>query len=110
MQSGNIELLFPSKAIELLSTIRGEEWEKLVNRLDDLEPNDPDRIAFVLMMVRISGCTSCQADSFRAMRGCLLCSSTTMKRYKGSDHALVELFKEAKKDVLNYLKEDKYNG
>jgi predicted glycosyltransferase involved in capsule biosynthesis len=33
-----------------------------------------------------------------------------MKRYKGSDHALVELFKEAKKDVLNYLKEDKYNG
>jgi hypothetical protein len=70
-----------------------------------LEPTNPDRIAFVLMMVRIGGCASCQSDSFRAMRGCILCSSTTVKRYKGSDQTLIDLYNEAEKDVNRYMEE-----
>jgi hypothetical protein len=106
MQSNTVDLLFPSKAIEFLSRIRGKQWEKLINGLLELEPKDPDRIAFVLMMVRIGGCASCQADSFRAMRGCILCSSTTIKRYKGTDQTLIDLYTEAKKDVVKYMEED----
>jgi hypothetical protein len=106
MQGNNIDLLFPSKAIEILSGIRGEMWDILVYSLNDLESTNPDRIAFVLMMVRLGGCASCQSDSFRAMRGCILCSTTSIKRYKGSDQSLIDLYNEAKKDVVKYMKED----
>jgi hypothetical protein len=105
MQGNNIDLLFPSKAIENLSGIRGEMWDKLVSSLNDLESTNPDRIAFVLMMVRLGGCGSCQSDSFRAMRGCILCSTTSIKRYKGSDQTLIDLYNEAKIDVVKYMKE-----
>jgi hypothetical protein len=105
MQGNCIDLLFPSRAIEFLCNVRGERWENLVNRLMGLEPTNPDRIAFVLMMVRIGGCATCQSDSFRAMRGCILCSSTTVKRYKGSDQTLIDLYNEAEKDVNRYMEE-----
>jgi hypothetical protein len=105
MQSSGIDLLFPSRAIESLRKLRGEQWENLISDLVDLEPMNLDRIAFVLFMVRIGGCATCQSDSFRAMRGCILCSSTTIKRYKGNDQNLIDLFDEAKKDVSKYMKE-----
>lgn len=105
MQGNGIDLLFPSRAIESLRNLRAERWEQLVSRIIDLEPMSPDRIAFVLLMVRIGGCASCQSDSFRAMRGCILCSSTTIKRYKGNDQTLIDLYDDAKKDVDKYMKE-----
>jgi hypothetical protein len=105
VQSNEIDLLFPSRAIEPLRKLRGERWEKLVDSLVNLEPTDPKRVSFVLLMVRIGGCTTCQSDSYRAMRGCILCSSNTIKRYKGSDQDLIDLYSEAKKDVTKYMKE-----
>lgn len=105
MQSGSIDLLFPSRAIEPLRKLRGDRWEKLIVNLLELEPISLERIAFVLFMVKISGCTSCQSDSFRAMRGCVLCSSNTIKRYKGNDQSLIDLYAEAKKEVSKYMKE-----
>jgi hypothetical protein len=105
MQSNSIDLLFPSRAIEPLWKLRGEQWENLIGNLIDSEPMNLDRIAFVLFMVRIGGCATCQSDSFRAMRGCILCSSTTIKRYKGNDQNLIDLYDEAKKDVCEYMKE-----
>ena len=107
MQGSNFDLLFPSRGIENLRNMRGIPWENLVTGIQELDPVDPARIAFVLMMVRLSGCTSCQSDSFRAMRGCILCSTTTIKRYKASDQTLIDLYNEAKKDVVKYMDEDK---
>jgi hypothetical protein len=106
VQGNSIDLLFPSRAIESLQTLRGEKWEELVLNVGKLEPADPARIAFVLMMVKISGCTTCQSDSYRAMRGCSLCSNTTIKRFKGSDQSLIELYNDAKKDVVKYISEE----
>jgi len=105
MQSGSIDMLFPSRAIEPLRKLRSDRWEYLINDLLELEPMSLDRIAFVLFMVRIGGCTTCQSDSFRAMRGCILCSSNTIKRYKGNDQNLIDLLNEAKKDVTKFIKE-----
>jgi hypothetical protein len=104
-QSSEIDLLFPSRAIEPLGKLRGESWEDLIDKLVDLEYKAPERVAFVLFMVRIGGCATCQSDSYRAMRGCILCSSNTIKRYKGSDQNLIDLYNEAKKDVIKYMKE-----
>ncbi len=105
MQNGGIDLLFPSRAIEPLRKLRGEQWESLIGSLVDLDASSLERAAFVLFMVRLSGCTSCQSDSFRAMRGCVLCSSTTIKRYKGNDQNLIDLYNEAKKEVTKHMKE-----
>jgi hypothetical protein len=105
MQGNGIDLIFPSKAIDNLKNLRGDQWEGLVSSFATLQPTSPEVAAFVLMMVRIGGCTSCQSDSFRAMRGCNQCSSTTIKRYKGSDQTLIELYIEAKKDVVKYINE-----
>ncbi len=105
MQNNGIELLFPSRAIDGLRSLRGEDWQILINNISNLDSAHPDRIAFVLLMVRISGCTTCQSDSFRAMRGCVLCANTTIKRYKGTDQSLIDLYIEAKKDVVKYMKE-----
>jgi hypothetical protein len=105
MQSTSIDLLFPSRAIEPLRKLRGERWENLINDLVELNPESLERIAFVLLMVRIGGCTTCQSDSFRAMRGCIMCSSNTIKRYKGDDQSLLELYNEAKKEITRYIKE-----
>jgi hypothetical protein len=103
VQDISIDLLFPSKAIDGLRYLRGENWKILINQVADLEPTNQDRIAFVLFMVRISGCTSCQSDSFRAMRGCGLCSTTTIKRFKGDDQTLIDLYNDARKDVVKYM-------
>jgi hypothetical protein len=105
MQNGGIDLLFPSRAIEPLRKLRGDRWENLVSSLIEMEPTSLERIAFVLFMVRLGGCTTCQSDSFRAMRGCVLCSSTTIKRYKGSDQNLITLYNEAMKDINRHFKE-----
>jgi hypothetical protein len=100
---GSIDLLFPSYAIESLRKLRGAQWESLICGLLEQDPIGPERIAFVLFMVRLSGCTSCQSDSFRAMRGCVICASNTIRRYKGNDKSLIDLYNEAKRDMINYL-------
>ena len=105
MQIGGVDLLFPSRAIESLRNLRGEKWENLISNLVELDETSQERIAFVLFMVRMGGCTSCQSDSFRAMRGCILCSNNTIKRYKGDDQSLNDLYYEAKKDIIKYMKE-----
>jgi len=55
------------------------------------------------MMVRLAGCAGCNVDSFRAMRGCSHCAQLTIKRYKGSDEDLLQLFSVAHDDVNEYL-------
>ena len=105
MNDNEVDLLFPSRAIETLGKLRGEHWENLINHLTSLDPIDSERVAFVLFMVRLSGCTSCQSDSYRAMRGCVICSSNTVKRYKGSDQNLIDLYNDAKRDIIEYMRE-----
>jgi hypothetical protein len=109
MTSENIDLLFPSRAIESLFNLRGEKWDRLIEEVVEKAPMDLVKIAFVLFMVRLGGCTTCQSDSFRAMRGCVTCSTTSVKRFKGSDQNLIDLYDEAKNDVINYMKEVRLN-
>ena len=106
MHSNEFALLFPARAIEPLGKLRSEAWREVVDRIVNLEPDDhPERVAFVLFMVRLNGCTSCQSDSFRAMRGCVVCSCNTIKRYKGNDQNLFDLYNDAKRDIIDYMRE-----
>lgn len=105
LHNHSMDLLFPSRAIETLGKLRGEKWEKLISNLVNLDPASLERTAFVLFMVRLGGCATCQSDSFRAMRGCVICSSNTIKRYKGKDQNLIDLYNEAKKEMSDYMNE-----
>lgn len=97
------EMMFPSRVIPKLRDLRGKEWQRLVDRISILSEMHPDRLAFSLMIIRLNGCLKCDADSYRAMRGCELCARRTIRRSKETDKDLMRQFVLAQKDVLAYL-------
>ena len=98
MYNNDTELIFPSRVMEALEDLRGEEWEALVVRVRLLPEDDPEHLAFVLLMAGLNGCNSCNSDSFRAMRGCTQCSIQNIRRFRSSDKELIKKFEKAKKD------------
>ncbi len=99
----NTDILFPTRVIPALRESSGPEWRRLVERVTDLDETDPERLAFALMMIRLDGCLDCEADSFRAMRGCQACALQTVKRYRNNERELLRLYKLALTDVQAYL-------
>ena len=99
MNNPDTEFLFPMRAIGALAEMRGKDWGKLVKKLDTLPQTDEAKIAFSLLMIKLAGCVGCTADSFRAMRGCTQCARLVIKRYKGTDEELIDLYKASIKDV-----------
>ncbi|MBN1202069.1 MAG: hypothetical protein JXJ20_09455 [Anaerolineae bacterium] len=97
------ELMFPTYAIPRLRDARGEAWRNLVDRLASLPDTHEEVLAFMLMMVRFNGCLSCETDSYRAMRGCTMCARQTLRRYKGSENDLINMYRQALEDVQRYL-------
>jgi hypothetical protein len=104
MFNSDTELFFPIRVIPTLNDIRGEEWIELVNRLSGDEASDLEKIAFSALIIKLAGCPACDADSFRAMRGCTQCAKMIVKRYKGSDAELLEQYRQCKQDVSEFLK------
>lgn len=99
----NNELLFPNYVIPVLRDMRGPEWRDLVDRVIPLEDTHPEKLAFVLMMIRLNGCLDCETDSYRALRGCAMCATQTLRRYKGPDRELLDAYAKALEDVEEFL-------
>lgn len=96
------EILFPAHVIPSLQKLRGEPWRKLVEQIIPLPETDERKLAFMLMMIRLNGCMACETDSFRAMKGCASCTHQVLRRFKGSDDELVEMYEHALKDVREF--------
>ncbi|SRR5688572_21610483 len=105
----NNELLFPNYVIPVLRDMRGPEWRDLVDRVIPLENTHPEKLAFVLMMIRLNGCLDCETDSYRALRGCAMCATQTLRRFKGSDRELLDAYAKALEDVEEFLAEQDVN-
>ncbi|MBN1439299.1 MAG: hypothetical protein JW929_07820 [Anaerolineales bacterium] len=103
MYHEDAEMLFPMRVVPSLGDLRGSPWKRLVHRVAKLEEDDPDALAFGLMMIRIVGCLNCQADSFRALRGCTACARQAILRFRGNDQDLLRLFDKSKKEIRAYL-------
>lgn len=103
MFNSDTDPLFPLRAIPYLRDLRGDAWRNLVDRVLSEEARNYESLAFVLMMVRLGSCTSCQADSYRAMRGCSQCAVQTIRRYRGGDDELIEQYEEALCEVKRYF-------
>ena len=106
MYNPDTDLLFPGRVIPSLRDQRSETWQGLVKRVCAAEPESIEYLAFILMMARLDGCASCNADSFRAMQGCTACARQTLKRYRGSDEELLQQYRAARSDVEAYLRKE----
>jgi hypothetical protein len=107
MNFGDSELMFPARVISALRDLRGDQWRSLVDGVrEQPEAAGLERLAFVLLMVRLLSCQSCQANSFRALRGCEACASNAVRRYQGSDCELILKFYEAREDVRQFTERD----
>lgn len=95
-------LMFPHRAIVALRSMRGHKWQVLCDRVLNLPETHEDTLAFMLMMIRLNGCMSCETDSYRAMRGCASCAQQTLRRYKGDDDDLLAAFEVALRDVRHF--------
>lgn len=103
MYNSDTDLLFPPRIIPDLREARSAEWRKLVARVAVTKDISVERMAFILMMVRLDGCASCNADSFRAMNGCTSCAKQALKRFRGGDAELLKLYEAAKTEVAQYM-------
>ena len=103
MYQSDTEMLFPSRVTPTLKNLRGAAWKNLVEKVAPQEDGHEDTLAFGLMMIRLNGCLTCHADSYRAMRGCTACAQQAVIRFKENDEALIKLFKQAQRDVVAYL-------
>lgn len=103
MYNSDQEVIFPAKATPTLRGLRGPKWDELVDKVLETEADSLEQLGFVLMIVRILGCSGCNSDSFRAMRGCTRCAQQGIKRFRGSDEELVKLYEKAKTEVEVYL-------
>jgi hypothetical protein len=82
MYNSETEILFPLRLAIILSDLRGDDWRLLVEQVSRSDATRAEKIAFVLMMIRLNGCIGCNADSYRAMRGCAACAHQTIRRYR----------------------------
>jgi len=97
------ELMYPHYVTPQLRQMRGPEWRALIDRVLSLPESHEEVLAFCLMMIRLNGCMACETDSYRAMRGCFHCAAQTLRRYKGPDRDLLDIYDQALSDIRRYL-------
>jgi hypothetical protein len=97
------ELFFPLRLVHCLKDSRAYEWKKLINQISKIDGCNINSLSFQLLMVRLAGCANCDSDSYRAMRGCEFCAKQTLKRYKGTDTDLVNVYYRTKEEIKEYL-------
>ncbi|HHY89690.1 MAG TPA: hypothetical protein GYA06_12310 [Chloroflexi bacterium] len=96
-------MIFPLRVAPALRSQRNAEWQALVDRISSPDADRLDQMAFVLMMVRMNNCLTCNADSFRAMRGCTQCARQSVRRFRGEDRDLIAQFEQSRADVEKHL-------
>ena len=100
------EILFPHYAIASLQRLRGKEWAQLIEKLTQMDETSPEVLAFMSMMIGLNGCTPCETDSYRAMRGCSACAQQTLRRFKGSDQDLIAKYNKSLDEMRQYTSEN----
>lgn len=103
--NSDTELLFPMRVIPKLRELRGGAWRDLVDHVLESDSPIEDKLGFVLMMVELCSCSTCNSYSYRAMRGCTVCASSTIQRFREDDKALVSMHKKSSKAIAKAYKD-----
>jgi hypothetical protein len=99
------EILFPMRVAPGLRDLRGRKWRHLVEQALQASDGEEPQLAFGLLLIRLAGCLTCHPDSYRALRGCTACATHVVRRHRGDDDDLVELYQRAESDIELYLAE-----
>lgn len=98
------EILFAPWAVKALKNTRGARWRRLVDHVGALSEEDPDALAFQLMMIRLNSCLTCNARRYAERGGCANCSATNLGFCKDTDEGLLARFRAARKEIGQALK------
>lgn len=101
------ELFFPHRLLGQLRDIAGPQWQALVDRVAALPPTHEDSLALTLMIIRAAGCVGCEAGSYRAGLGCVVCAQRAIRALNATDAALVRRFKRTQAEVHKFLEESR---
>jgi len=99
------EILFPMRVAPGLRDLRGKKWGRLVEGALESADGEQPQLAFGLLLIRLAGCLTCHPDSYRALRGCTACATHVVRRHRGDDDDLVELYQRALSDIELHLAE-----
>jgi hypothetical protein len=103
MYHSDTEILFPMRVAPALRELRGDKWRSLVEHAMQAPDGDEAQLAFGLLLIRLAGCLTCHPDSYRALRGCTACATHVIRRHRGEDDDLAELYQRALTDIELYL-------
>jgi hypothetical protein len=103
MYNPDTEMIFPIRVIQELQSLRGKTWQSLVLNITEPPAVELEQLSFVLFMVRMAGCITCNSDAFRAMKGCTQCAMQSIRRFRGEDAELIQQYILAKEEIQNYL-------
>ena len=109
MYNNDADFIFPSWVIKYLEDQKGDQWKDLINDVPIDDQNSFKHLGFVYLMAKLNNCQSCNADSFRALKGCKECSLQTLRRTEFSDDKLLKEYDKALKQIQAFieLKEEK---
>lgn len=99
------EILFPHKSVSALTNLREAKWRELAKHVATLPEDHPESLSFCLMMIRQCGCLDCNPDRYKALMGCSACAKRNVTGYKSADEGLLRAFRQARKDVNEYLED-----
>jgi hypothetical protein len=103
MYNEDTEIVFPLRVAPALRDLHGVAWRKAVDKAAKAAPDSTEAVGFVLAMARVDGCHNCNADSFRAMKGCTLCAQDAVRRHRGGEKALLKAIEKAQVDLEKWL-------
>jgi hypothetical protein len=104
MYNNDADFIFPSWVIKALKDQKGDQWKDLVESIPVEDINSTEHLAFVYLMAKLNNCQTCNADSFRALKGCKECSLQTMRRSDFSDSKLMKEYEKSFKQIDSFIK------
>ncbi|MCW5875871.1 MAG: hypothetical protein KIS85_03210 [Anaerolineales bacterium] len=99
MYHEDTEIIYPLRVTPALRDLHGPDWRKAADAAAKAGPDGLKAVSFVLAMARVAGCQTCNADSFRAMKGCTACAQDAVRRYRGGEKALLKQVEKAQADM-----------
>ena len=97
------EILFPHSRVSGLKKLKGEDWQKLTERIAMLPETHEDALAFSHMMIRLCDCLNCDLSSYKAALGCSACSQRTINALRDTDQQLLRRYEKSQREVDGYL-------
>ncbi len=106
MYNNDADFIFPSWVIKYLKDQKGEEWQNLILNVLEHEHDAFEHLGFVYLMAKLNNCNTCNADSFRALKGCKECSLQTLRRLDYSEKKILKEYEKAKKQIQVFIGTD----